>query len=138
MLVVPPDVYLPPCLAKKKKDHVNPKKSNTNISWNQILIKNTNLIIYIESAIRRFWWGSDEDRRKIHWMRKEKLLKAKIDGGLGFKSIYVWIQPSYMLAKQVWRLHTNPNSLLARVLKAKYYPMCDVLQATVGDNPSYT
>jgi len=71
-------------------------------------------------------------------MRKEKLLKAKIDGGLGFKSIYVWIQPSYMLAKQVWRLHTNPNSLLARVLKAKYYPMCDVLQATVGDNPSYT
>lgn len=32
------------------------------------------------------------DRRRIHWMRKEKLLKAKIDGGLGFKSMYEFNQ----------------------------------------------
>lgn len=42
-----------------------------------------------------------------------------------------------MLAKQVWRLHTNPNSLIARCFKAKYYPQMDILQAPTGNYRSY-
>lgn len=38
-----------------------------------------------------------------------------------------------MLAKQVWRLHTNPQSLISQGFKAKYYPTTDVLQATIGN-----
>ena len=43
-----------------------------------------------------------------------------------------------LLAKQGWRLQTCQNSLLYRVLKAKYFPSCDFLHATIGNNPSYT
>ena len=34
-----------------------------------------------------------------------------------------------MLAQQSWRLISNPDSLCARVLKAKYYPNCNLLKA---------
>jgi hypothetical protein len=42
-----------------------------------------------------------------------------------------------MLAKQVWRLHTNTNSLIAQCYKARYYPNSDIIQASSGNNPSF-
>ena len=42
-----------------------------------------------------------------------------------------------MLAKQGWRILTNPNSLMARVYKAKYFPHVDVLNSKKGSNPYY-
>jgi hypothetical protein len=43
-----------------------------------------------------------------------------------------------MLGKQVWRLVTDPLSLCARVLKAKYYPNCHILKAGPKANSSFT
>ena len=43
-----------------------------------------------------------------------------------------------MLSKQCWRLITNPDSLCARVLKAKYYPNVNLLQATLKNGASFT
>ncbi|EEF45105.1 conserved hypothetical protein [Ricinus communis] len=43
-----------------------------------------------------------------------------------------------MLAKQSWRLLHDDSSLLARVLKARYFPRASLLQATIGYNPSYS
>ena len=43
-----------------------------------------------------------------------------------------------MLAKQVWRLLQESSSLVAHVLKARYYPLGDILSAGLGNNPSYT
>lgn len=44
-----------------------------------------------------------------------------------------------LLAKQVWRLLSFPDSLVAWILKAQYYPRGSVLEAIVGyNNPSYT
>lgn len=42
-----------------------------------------------------------------------------------------------MLAKQGWRIMTHPASLLASVLKVKYFPNSDFLSANLGNNPSY-
>lgn len=36
-----------------------------------------------------------------------------------------------MLGKQVWRIIQNPNSLLSRILEAKYFPEYDVLDANL-------
>lgn len=43
-----------------------------------------------------------------------------------------------LLAKQGWRLLHNQSSLVARVLKGRYYPRSSFLTAKVGYQPSYT
>lgn len=43
-----------------------------------------------------------------------------------------------MLAKQGWRLLTEPDSLCARVLEAKYFPDGDVLTTQPKEGMSYT
>lgn len=42
-----------------------------------------------------------------------------------------------MLAKQMWRLLQYPDSLLARVLRGRYYKYSTPLWSTSEDNPSY-
>ena len=42
-----------------------------------------------------------------------------------------------MLAKQAWKILSNPNSLMAQVFKAKYFPYGDILNSKLGSNPSY-
>ncbi|XP_019186548.1 PREDICTED: uncharacterized protein LOC109181252 [Ipomoea nil] len=42
-----------------------------------------------------------------------------------------------LLAKQGWRLMTCPGSLVTKVIKARYYPHSDFLEAELGNNPSY-
>lgn len=89
----------------------------------------------IEKVVCSFWWGSTGSKKKIHWTAKDNLFRSKHSGGLGFKTLRDFNLA--MLAKQVWRFHTEPNSLISRCFKAKYFPNCDILQATAGNNPSY-
>lgn len=42
-----------------------------------------------------------------------------------------------MLGKQGWRFITNPESLVAKVFKARYFVNGDFLTAELGSNPSY-
>lgn len=42
-----------------------------------------------------------------------------------------------MLGKQGWRLLTNPNTLVARLFKARYYPNTSFAEAQLGSNHSY-
>lgn len=43
-----------------------------------------------------------------------------------------------MLAKQSWRIIRYPDSLLARVLKGRYFKTGNFLKAGLGSNPSFT
>lgn len=42
-----------------------------------------------------------------------------------------------LLGKQVWRVSTDPNSFVARLLKARYFKSSSIFNASVGSNPSY-
>ena len=61
---------------------------------------------------------------------------AKSRGGMGFRNLQAFNLA--MLAKQAWRILTNPKSLIARVLKARYFPTGNILSASLGSSPSYS
>ena len=71
---------------------------------------------------------SDEEKRKIHWGKWEKLCEHKERGGLGFKNLERFNQA--LLAKSDWRVLRVPTSLGARVLKASYFPTSSILEAS--------
>ena len=38
----------------------------------------------VNSLIAQYWWGQTSDKRKMHWLKWDKLCTAKEEGGLGF------------------------------------------------------
>jgi hypothetical protein len=87
-------------------------------------------------AIAQFWWGDDENSKKMHWLAWWKLCYPKKEGGMGFRDFHSFNLA--MLAKQTWRLINEPESLCARVLQAKYYPNGDILKAGPKNGSSFT
>jgi hypothetical protein len=90
----------------------------------------------MSTMVCRFWWAQQDNENKVHWMSWDKLSLPKNWGGLGYKDLHSFNLA--MLAKQAWRLLTDPSSLCARVLKAKYFPDTGVLQAEPKEGMSYT
>ena len=86
--------------------------------------------------IRNFWWSQKSEEKKIPWVSWEKMCERKTCGGMGFKNLKCFNLA--LLAKQGWRLQLAQDSLVFRVLKAKYFPRCDFIHASLGHNPSYT
>lgn len=69
--------------------------------------------------------GGSEDKRKIYWKRWELLARPKGEGGLGFKDLGDFNQA--LVGRLTWRLIQYPRCLMAKVLKAKYFPHGSVL-----------
>jgi hypothetical protein len=68
-------------------------------------------------------------------MSWERLSKAKLDGGMDFRSMEEFNKA--LLGKHCWRLVTGESSLLEKILKSRYYPRGEFLCAKVGFQPSY-
>lgn len=89
----------------------------------------------LQSAIVKYGWGAENNKRCAYWINRETLFKDKSRGGLSLKDLKSFNLA--MLAKQGWRILKNPESLLARVMKMKYFPSCDLLSAPVSNSSSF-
>lgn len=66
-----------------------------------------------------FWWGSAKRKNKRHWFEWTRMCVPKGEGGLGFRDIPLFNQA--LLAKQIWRILKNLDSLVFKVLRQKYF-----------------
>jgi hypothetical protein len=89
----------------------------------------------INSLMQKFWWSHQANDTCIQWMSWARMGISKAQGGMGFRDLHVFNKA--LLAKQVWRLWANTDGLMARIMKAKYYPNCLVLEAKLGNKPSF-
>lgn len=69
------------------------------------------------------------------WISWEELCIPKAQGGINFKLLKEFNLA--LLAKQGWKLQTEPNSFASQVLKPKYFTDCDFVNASLGKRPSY-
>lgn len=89
----------------------------------------------IKSMCAKFWWRATGQNKKVHWKTWNFLKRPKALGCLGFRDLTHFNKA--LLAKQIWRVMENPESLVARVLKARYFKHTDIMEATLSSNPSY-
>uniref|UniRef100_A0A803QSS3 Reverse transcriptase n=1 Tax=Cannabis sativa TaxID=3483 RepID=A0A803QSS3_CANSA len=90
----------------------------------------------IERAMCKYWWSSSCKKDKnIHWMSWDRMCKPKMKGGLGFCNLYDFNVS--LFGKQGWRLLIQPQSLVSRLFKAKYFPNSSFLSAEIGGSPSF-
>ncbi|KAL9678589.1 hypothetical protein QQ045_016436 [Rhodiola kirilowii] len=85
----------------------------------------------MHSSIRRYWWSCSKSKKPIHWVKAQILCQDKDMGGLGFKDLKC-INLAF-LAKQAWRIYTQPDLLISKILKAKYCHDSDMLFCSVGN-----
>ncbi|CAL1373659.1 unnamed protein product [Linum trigynum] len=89
----------------------------------------------LDRHLARFWWGVKQGERRIHWVSWKAMCLGKQEGGLGFRRFEEFNQA--LLAKVAWRIWKDPNSLLARVYKGKYFPNSSILSARTGSLTSW-
>jgi len=85
-------------------------------------------------GVHNYWWGADATTRKTHWLAWEKFTRSKSRGGMGFRDFQIFNQA--LLAHQARRLIEFPDSLCARLLKAKYFPNGNLLDIAVPSQTS--
>lgn len=90
----------------------------------------------LENIMNKFWWLSNLERRNgIRWMSWNHMCYPKSMGGMGFRRIREF--NIAMLGKQAWRVMMEPQSFIAKLLKARYFPSASFREADLGNNPSY-
>lgn len=89
------------------------------------------------TRLTNFWQNSGgvSGGRGMHWLSRDRLSLPKSEGGLGFRDLESFNLT--LFGKQVWRIIQAPDSLVARVLKGRYFPSNSILDAGLGSKPSY-
>lgn len=90
----------------------------------------------INRVLTGYWWGSIDEKRKLHYVAWNRMSLPNKEGGLRFKDIEHF--NTALLEKQVWRIFQHLQCLMARVLKGRYFYYTNIVNAPNGYKPSYS
>jgi len=89
----------------------------------------------LNSLMSNFWWNHNRESKRVNWISWKRLGVAKQQGGMGFRDIEAFNLA--LLAKQGWRILQYPGSLVAIILREKYFTSDSFCTASVGNRPFY-
>ena len=78
----------------------------------------THLCDKLNKINRDFLWGSTSEKRRLHLVGWNKIIKSKEEGGLGIQAAKS--KNFALLAKLNWRLNQEKESIWAKVILRKY------------------
>ena len=93
------------------------------------------IVLETESLLMNFWFEKASNQRAEPQIARKKLQYSKKEGGLGFWDLAKFNDA--LLAKQAWRIIQHPNSLFARVMKARYFKDDSILDARARKQQSF-
>ncbi|XP_039030725.1 uncharacterized mitochondrial protein AtMg00310-like [Hibiscus syriacus] len=82
-----------------------------------------------------YWWLGKQDSRGWSMLAWDRVCRSKRIGGMGFRDLKLF--NIALMGNQVWKLIHDEESLEFKVLKAKYFPHSNFLEARLGDRYSY-
>ncbi|KAL6576884.1 hypothetical protein OROMI_011160 [Orobanche minor] len=83
----------------------------------QVLKPPENVIIAIERLFNKFLWGTNDNRRRLHWAAWSRLCYPKDEGGFGCRDLHDIIKAGEI--KLWWRFRTIDN-IWSNFLRKKY------------------
>jgi len=84
----------------------------------------------ITAIVRTFWWHGiqkDQHKKPMHYRSWDAICKTKNEGGLGIRKLE--LVNKGMLINTAWRLVYDSNSIVAKIIKAKYFPYASLWTA---------
>uniref|UniRef100_A0A2N9F8H0 Reverse transcriptase domain-containing protein n=1 Tax=Fagus sylvatica TaxID=28930 RepID=A0A2N9F8H0_FAGSY len=124
---------LPPIIGRGKKQaftEIKQKVARKLHGWKGKMLSQAGREVLIKSVAQALPSGKSIGKSGANSVGKKKM------EGMGFRDLALFDQA--LLAKQGWRLMQNPNTLLHRVLKAKYFPDCTFMEAQIPSHASYS
>ncbi|KAL9689246.1 hypothetical protein QQ045_033681 [Rhodiola kirilowii] len=88
----------------------------------------------IAKLIGQYWWNKN-GRKGISWLSREVMYRKKEGGGIGFKDLRIFNEA--ILMKICWRMLTQPQLLVSKVLKAWYCQNSDLSYASLKGRLSH-
>ncbi|XP_026417218.1 uncharacterized protein LOC113312696 [Papaver somniferum] len=120
----------------------NTKKTNLNVAGRTVVTKHvlSSLAVYhmacfplsktitskIDSIQRTFWWSKKNPKRAVYFSSWGDIGISKLNGGLCIRNTYV--MNHVFISKLGWRIMKNPNFLISRFMKDKYFPNQNLLE----------
>ncbi|GJT47588.1 putative RNA-directed DNA polymerase, eukaryota, reverse transcriptase zinc-binding domain protein [Tanacetum coccineum] len=89
---------------------------NLPIYYMSLYLMPTSIRKKLESMRNKFFIGCDSDEKKLTWIKWDRCLASKEDGGLGIGSIYGL--NIGLLFKWIWRFLCNHSDLWVRAIKS--------------------
>ncbi|KAL6558471.1 hypothetical protein OROMI_018821 [Orobanche minor] len=83
----------------------------------QVIKPPENVIIAIERLFNKFLWGTNDNRRRLHWAAWSRLCYPKDEGGFGCRDLHDIIRAGEI--KLWWRFRTIDN-IWSNLLRKKY------------------
>ncbi|KAF7841604.1 putative RNA-directed DNA polymerase [Senna tora] len=73
----------------------------------------------IDALSTNFYWGHNSNKAPIHLASRKKIFRSKDKGGLGLRQTCLFNKA--LMAKQVWRIVSQPSSIYSKWACAKYF-----------------